>query len=217
MMKINRLYSYPGMILYYFFLISGCFLLFLHDKGEWVIWLNQHSTSLLDLLFMNWTYLGDGILFGLLVVFFIFRSYFFLLLTIISVIIQTLFVQGLKRYVFSDLVRPKLFFENFMDFHQIEGIDIHAHHAFPSGHTATAFSIALILSIYVKNKKWSLVFILAAALVGISRIYLLQHFFIDVYFGSLFGIISVLLSIYLLMTHKSFYHNLADRSILSRR
>jgi membrane-associated phospholipid phosphatase len=142
--------------------------------------------------------LGDGMFFIIILVFFIFRSYFYLLLTIVSILIQTIFVQGLKRFIFPDLVRPKLFFDDFFDLHKVEGIDIHAQHAFPSGHTATAFTIALIFSLYVKNKNWSFVFILAALFVGLSRIYLLQHFLVDIYFGSLIGIISVILSDYLI-------------------
>ena len=216
-MQTKSIYTYPGMILYYLFLAGGGFLLLSYEKGEGVVWLNQLGTDLLDLFFTIWTYLGDGILFGLLIVFFLLRSYFFLLVTILSVIIQTLFVQGLKRILFSDLDRPKLFFENFMEFRQINGIDIHSYHAFPSGHTATAFSVALILSLFIKNKKWSLLFFLAAILVGISRIYLLQHFFVDVYFGSFFGVISVIISLYLIRTRKSTYPDLVDRSILTRR
>jgi membrane-associated phospholipid phosphatase len=189
----------------------------LHEKGEGVIWLNQYGTDLLDLFFTAWTFLGDGIIFGLLIVFFLFRSYFFLLVTLLTVIIQTIFVQGIKLFIFPDLDRPKLFFENFIEFRQIDGVDIHSYYAFPSGHTATAFAVALILSFFVADKKWSLVFFPAAILVGVSRIYLLQHFFVDIYFGSFFGVISVIFSLYLLQTRKSIYLNLLDRSILSRR
>ncbi len=216
-MKINSIYSYPGMILYYLFLMSGSIWLLNYEKGEAVVWLNQLGTDLLDFFFTIWTYLGDGVIFGFLIIFFLFRSYFFLLLTLLTVIIQTLFVQGLKLLVFPNLDRPKLFFENFLEFRQIEGIDVHSYNAFPSGHTATAFSIALILSVFVSNKKWSLVLFLIAFLVGISRIYLLQHFFVDIYFGSLFGVISVFMSLYLFGTRKTLYPDLVNRSILTRR
>ena len=216
-MKINRIYTYPGMILYYLLLISGGGILLLYEKGDFVIWLNQFGSPILDHFFAIWTFLGDGIVFGLLIVFFLLRSYFFLLLTILTVIIQTIFVQGLKLFVFPDLDRPKLFFENFIEFRQIDGIDIHSYYAFPSGHTATAFSMALILSVFFPNKKWSLVFFLSAVLVGVSRIYLLQHFFVDVYFGSFFGVISVIISLYLLGMRESFYSDLVNRSILTRR
>jgi membrane-associated phospholipid phosphatase len=217
MIKIKEIFTYPGMILYYLFLLVGSTILFWSEKGEGVVWLNQFGNDFLDLFFIFWTYLGDGVVFGLLIVFFFFRSYFFLLVTLLTVVIQTIFVQGLKLLVFPDLDRPKLFFENFMELRQIVGIDIHAYHAFPSGHTATAFSTALILSFFLSNKKWSLLLILVAIGVGLSRMYLLQHFFVDIYFGSFFGVISTLISLYLLGFRKSLYPDLLDRSVLNRR
>jgi membrane-associated phospholipid phosphatase len=216
-MKINRIYTYPGMILYYLFMLSGGVILLHFEKGEGVVWLNQQGTKFLDLFFACWTYLGDGIVFVLLMIFFLFRSYFFLLVTLLAAIIQTIFVQGLKLVVFPDLDRPKLFLENFMKLRPIEGIDVHSYYAFPSGHTATAFSIALILSVFLVNKKWSLVLFIAAIGVGISRVYLLQHFFVDIYFGSFFGLVSAMIALYLLKSRKSFYPELVDRSFLSHR
>lgn len=217
MINIKSIFAYPGMILYYFFLFIGGLLLFWFEKGDGVIWLNQFGNHFLDLFFIFWTFLGDGVVFGLLIVFFLFRSYFFLLVTLLTVVIQTIFVQGLKLLIFPDLDRPKLFFENFLELRQIDGIEVHSYYAFPSGHTATAFSIALILSFFLSNKQWSLFLILGAIVVGISRIYLMQHFFIDIYFGSFFGVISALLSLYLLGSRKPLYPDLLDRSVLNRR
>jgi len=214
-MNIDKIYKYPGMIIYYCFLIFGGILLVLYPKGEWVVLLNGYHTKIGDNFFKYWTFLGDGIVFALLILFFIFRSYFFTLLTVLSVVIQTIFIQGLKRYVYQDIVRPKLFFENFNNFHMVEGVDIHSFNAFPSGHTASAFTIALILSLYLKNKKWSSVFIIVAILVGVSRVYLLQHFFIDVYFGSLLGILSFLIALFILAKSKFNLLHLQDKSLLS--
>jgi len=216
-MKLNKLYTYPGMILYYFFLLLGILILFQFNKGEGIIWLNESGNSISDIFFKYWTYLGDGLVFLIVLVFFVFRSYFYFFITISSIIIQTIFVQGLKRYVFQDLVRPKLFIENFMDLRQVEGVEIHSQHTFPSGHTATAFTIALILSLYVKNKSWTVVFMLAAILVGISRMYLLQHFFVDIYFGSVFGVLSVILSFYLIGNSEYLKRRLSEKSKLTGR
>ena len=96
MIKIKEIFTYPGMILYYLFLLAGGTVLFWSEKGEGVVWLNQFGNDFLDLFFIFWTYLGDGVVFGLLIVFFFFRSYFFLLVTLLTVVIQTIFVQGLK-------------------------------------------------------------------------------------------------------------------------
>ena len=45
-----------------------------------------------------------------------------------------------------------------------------------------------------KNKNWQLIILFAALLVGYSRIYLAQHFLIDVIIGALLGCVSGLLS-----------------------
>ncbi|MBR9997931.1 MAG: phosphatase PAP2 family protein [Cyclobacteriaceae bacterium] len=216
-MQLNKIYTYPGMLLYYLLLITGAFILFLSEKGDWVIWLSRNGSALFDRFFIYWTYLGDGLVFVVLIVVFIFRDYVFLFITILAAIIQTVFVQGLKRFIFSGLVRPRLFFEDFGTFRQIEGIEFYSNNAFPSGHTATAFTCALILSLYLRDKRWSVLLILAAVLVGISRIYLMQHFFVDVYFGSIFGMVSVILSAYIMLGNKYIHGNFSGRSLLSGR
>ncbi len=214
MMEFNKIVRYPGMLIYYSFLLIGGFLLLLYSKGEWVVLLNGYHTKVGDIFFKYWTFLGDGIIFVLLILFFLFRNYFFALLTVLSTLIQTIFIQGLKRYVFYDTVRPKLFFENFNSFHMVEGVEIHGFNAFPSGHTATAFAIAIILSLYIKNKRWSSVFIVGAILVGVSRVYLLQHFFIDIYFGSFIGILSVLIALIILAKRTFNLLHLQNKSLL---
>ncbi len=215
-MNIRKIFTYPGMIIFYFFLIAGLILLFRFEKGELLILINQAHNPFYDLFFKNWTYLGDGLIFGALIVFFIFKRYYYALGAGLSIAVQTILVQGMKRVIFPDLYRPKLFFDNFSDFHLVEGVEIRGFNAFPSGHTATAFTLALILSIYLKNKNWSLALLLMAILVGFSRMYLLQHFFIDVYFGAICGMFSVFASFYFL-EKRQFYNKAPwNQSILDR-
>jgi undecaprenyl-diphosphatase len=58
--------------------------------------------------------------------------------------------------------------------------------SFPSGHTTTSFAAAIILSMILpRHKPW---FLLAAALVGISRIVLDVHYPSDVIAGALLGV-----------------------------
>jgi len=62
--------------------------------------------------------------------------------------------------------------------------------SFPSGHTTAAFALYSLLSLMIgqERKRWGLAFALLAILVGISRIFLVQHFLIDVLAGALLGL-----------------------------
>ncbi len=57
--------------------------------------------------------------------------------------------------------------------------------SFPSGHAATAFATAFVLSYFDKKRRWF--YYLIAVLISYSRIYLGCHFFFDVVFGGLSG------------------------------
>lgn len=61
--------------------------------------------------------------------------------------------------------------------------------SFPSGHTLGAFALFLLLSFLLpRNKKeWSFLFFILALSTAYSRLYLGQHFFMDVYVGSILG------------------------------
>jgi len=180
----------PGFVIYYIFLLIGGILLFLYKKGDVLLWINKNHSEIQDQFFKYWTYLGDGMMFAILILFFVMVSYYRTLVFIFAVISQTIVIQGLKRFVFSDVVRPKLFFEDFSDLHQVVGVDIPGYNSFPSGHTATAFTIVVLLSLFIKNKYLTGLLMIMALLVGISRVYLLQHFFIDIYFGSIIGFLN---------------------------
>ncbi len=62
--------------------------------------------------------------------------------------------------------------------------------SFPSGHTTTAFALATVLSVWYP--KWTLAWLVLAAMVGWSRIVLGAHFPADVLAGALLGVAAVL-------------------------
>jgi undecaprenyl-diphosphatase len=57
--------------------------------------------------------------------------------------------------------------------------------SFPSGHAATAFAAATLLSAYDKKRRWF--YYLVAVFISLSRIYLQCHYLLDVFGGGLFG------------------------------
>ena len=64
-------------------------------------------------------------------------------------------------------------------------------HSFPSGHTATSFACATVLSFYVPRLR--VPFFVLAALIGLSRVYNAMHYPSDVLAGAVLGVLIALL------------------------
>jgi membrane-associated phospholipid phosphatase len=114
----------------------------------------------------------------------------------ISNIISALITQTLKQTVFAHAVRPKKFFEGIHDLYFVPGVENYLYNSFPSGHSTCAFSLYFALALLVKNKILKLLFFIVALLIGYSRIYLSQHFFEDVYAGSIIGVTTTIIVYY---------------------
>jgi membrane-associated phospholipid phosphatase len=90
------------------------------------------------------------------------------------------------------------FFGSTAEIATAEGVELHIFNAFPSGHSTTAFAVFFGLSLIARNKNWGFLLFVAAFVSAWSRVYLAQHFFEDVFFGSLIGVISSFV-VYLLL------------------
>lgn len=138
---------------------------------------------------MSWlTYLGDGLVFVAVVILLIaMRKPARMVLSVAVAGIAVLLLIGiLKNAVFSDISRPWGFFEE-GSLRLIDGLDQHRHKSFPSGHTTAAFTLYGLLAFWF-NRRWSAVLLfLVAATVAYSRMYLNQHFLIDVFAGGIIG------------------------------
>lgn len=63
--------------------------------------------------------------------------------------------------------------------------------SFPSGHTMSAFALfgALALMLHERHRRWGMAFALIAISVGISRVFLVQHYLADVLAGATLGLL----------------------------
>lgn len=180
---------------YVLFLIIGCFLFYNYSKPELELALNQYNTPYFDFFFKYYTYVGDAIIFIIAnVVILIFNRRNGALMAIAG-ILQMIIVRGLKWYVFPSAARPAHYLANVMPnypVHYVDGVVLHSFDSIPSGHAATAFTMFTMIVLLLISHKPLLSFLcfLAALLVGISRVYLMQHFVFDIYFGSLIGVLS---------------------------
>lgn len=187
----------------------------LTNHGDVVLWINARHTVQGDFFFKYWTYLGDGVILGAVALYFLFthlwRFYFMLL----AIALQTAFVHIFKQWLYAGEPRPKTFFEDQIDqLNFVEGVTVRGYDSFPSGHTATAFVLGMVLIWVSKNLYWRFVLFVSAILVGISRIYILQHFARDVFFGSIFGILAVLLAWQIL--RKQAWNPRLERGLIKR-
>jgi len=93
----------------------------------------------------------------------------------------------LKNYICYNYPRP---YEVFGDrLHLIVGEHMRHWHSFPSGHTMSAFAMFFLMIFFTEKIYLKWIWLLLALLVGMSRIYLSQHFFEDVLGGSMIGFI----------------------------
>lgn len=177
-----------------FFGIAGVILL-LTQKGDTVLFINRYATHFFDIVFQLITWLGTGWLFLPLSIGLFFYRYTTAIAATVTISLTGIFTWFFKQILFSGEIRPTLFLGKEKFTHIIEGFNYHHYNSFPSGHTTAAFSFFLLLAWLLHSKKYTIVFFILAALAGFSRMYLLQHFLIDVFLGSMLGCLSAILGV----------------------
>jgi membrane-associated phospholipid phosphatase len=149
---------------------------------------NSRHCSFADQIAPYVTDMGNGWTIIILSALLVLYNYRVAFLMITSYAITSLLAQVVK-YIF-DAPRPTLYFKDQLSrIHLVKGVDMLQYHSFPSGHTVTAFSAAVVIVYLTKNKKWGILLLIVAAAIGYSRMYLSQHFFEDVTAGSVIGVV----------------------------
>jgi membrane-associated phospholipid phosphatase len=182
-------------------LFTASFLLY-SGKTVAFLSLNSYHSFWLNVFFINYTFIGDGI-FALCLITLLY-CYFKKKEQSIAMLYAFL-LSGVAVQIIKNLVsapRPKLFFEAGQYMFFIDDVVKTGNASFPSGHTTTAFAIATVAVMLIKNRNWQLPILIAAVLVGYSRIYLAQHFLIDVIIGASIGCLSGITAIYLVQNGK---------------
>ncbi|MGN6618082.1 MAG: phosphatase PAP2 family protein, partial [Ilyomonas sp.] len=79
--------------------------------------------------------------------------------------------------------------------HTVSFVEPYTTSSFPSGHTGTAFSFYLLFCLIFHKKWWIWAGFTGALLVGYSRVYLAQHFPLDVAGGIIVAIVTASISV----------------------
>lgn len=181
----NRIFLIPYFI---FVLVSGIILL-VFSKEEIHLAHNGVHSTFVDYFFRYATHLGHGLAMVAVILACLFVRFRYSLMFSALGFVLGLVMWFLKRVVFSGIARPVRHFEGKVDLHLVPDVKIHFMHSFPSGHTATAFALFFGLALLFRNPFLKFLSFCAALVAGYSRMYLSQHFLVDVVAGSVVGVL----------------------------
>ena len=185
----KNLISYHWLLWGFLFLLGILFLAIFQNSNFSII-VNASHNNFLDQFFKYITFFGDGRFVFLVALIYLFLNKKNGASILISLIISTIFIQVLKRVVFYDQFRPSFYFKNLIEdgsWNIIDGVELYEKFSFPSGHTASVFCLCISICIFIKKKHYQFLLVILAYFVGFLRIYLSQHFLIDVLAGALIG------------------------------
>jgi membrane-associated phospholipid phosphatase len=188
----NRLYF----SLYFVFFMLVFLLTFNSEKLTATLFFSEHRSVFGDLFFKYWTRLGEAYPFLFVVVFSVIQKQPRLAWKAVIAGLVALVVSGLLKDFFA-INRPIIEIEQqnlTALFTYVSGVDLlRGASSFPSGHTSAAFALWSLLAFqFSKYPRLQIVCFLTAFFVGVSRVYLVQHFPPDTLLGSAIGLATAL-------------------------
>ncbi|NLR91236.1 MULTISPECIES: phosphatase PAP2 family protein [Flammeovirga] len=183
--KESKLLIYSMLIMFVPYIIS----LVTHEtQNAWCVHLlNDNHTEFFDYFFKYTTNLGDGLaLIPFLVILLIVRKEYW------SVLVMASALHGIFVYVGKEIILKGTDFalrpaglHGADAFNQILDVHMHLIDTFPSGHATTGFVIGAMFMLIIPNWKGFVIGMSYGLIVAISRMYLGQHFLVDVSFGGI--------------------------------
>jgi membrane-associated phospholipid phosphatase len=191
------------------FLLSAAALLllalYIHwdlPRGADLIWFNSWRGSWTDTFFQIATRLGEEHSYILLTMLFFFikrKDMWWIPLTGLTVMVASFLLKSMFRAPRPGAFADEAWFSDQLIL--VEGVrPLTGMTSFPSGHTMSAFALALMVTYLLPLRRgWWISALLLAALVGVSRVYLVLHFLEDVLLGAIIG---MLLAFLLALIHR---------------
>lgn len=174
------------------FLLSGGYLLLKINPGDDIFFFSERRSAFGDGFFKWVTKMGEFWIYVAVLLYFLFQSYRRAIAIPLLGLVVTIAAFALKVYFAQD--RPMSFLRKqglFDLINTVSGVELNGGPtSFPSGHTTSAFALFTFVALCLPYKRAVGIFLFFIALLtGISRIYLVQHFFKDVYAGALLGLL----------------------------
>ena len=195
------------LLIYLVFLLTAAFFLLNYGKIQIHLYLNQAvGNDLVNKFFYYITFLGDGLIAVILILFILFYNVRLGICTLLSFLVAAVTTNLIKYGLYDEVVRPWFVFKWIVhsQLNVVEVDDLHIHNSFPSGHATQAFAIFLCLAFYAKSNVNKLLFMALALLTAFSRVYLSQHWLVDITIGSVIGSIVAFLFYWFLISKNKF-------------
>lgn len=174
-------------------------------KGELHLLLCDRHTPARDILYRYYTHVAEWFPYVVCVSLLLFGRLGDGLFATSAMILSALTTQLFKHIV--NAPRPVNWFAGCMPDVQlplVDGVKMNMWFSFPSGHTTSFFALAFVACILLNNERspiankklqiaLQILLVFLAALGGYSRIYLSQHFALDVFAGVLVGVLITML------------------------
>lgn len=196
---INRFVQENQLYIATFLLLWGtaCYLLMgVIEKGDMILLFAENRGWAQNSFFVFCTQIGEGYVYVLATIGLMFVGYS----KSLAICLNALMVLGVSQIlkIFFAHERPVRFFNDLLgkpelpnyvpDVVLLDGWNT----SFPSGHTTSAFAFYTLLAFFLPNKFLKMFCLVLAVLVGVSRMYLVQHFLKDVTTGMLTGFLIAL-------------------------
>ena len=173
------------------FLIIAGFGLFQYEQGSLLLFFSEHRSEWGDLFFRYITKIGEEPAYLLFFIYFLFIRYRYALLVPLTGVVVTIVSITAKQFFLHP--RPSVYYRALGKLEEIKLVEnvylLGGPTSFPSGHTMSGFAIFTLVALLIPQKKtMAVVLFCMAVLVGVSRIYLVQHFLKDIYLGAIMGV-----------------------------
>ncbi len=212
-------FFYSRRLLYGIWLISlivGYIIVANIGKGDAVLFLNQHYGKFTVPFFSLMTRMGEGMGFIIPFLYFLFfKPYKFQVGHLLVGVLTLVLVYFFKHIVYPDAIRPIVYFEQLnIDLLNRSDIPLNRKYTFPSGHTTAGFAYFFYAALSANKRVFSLLFFSTAVLIGVSRIFLAQHFLIDVLAGSTLGVAIASVVFYFVIHKNVFKSSALDKRLI---
>lgn len=187
----NPWFMVPALI----YLNLGLAIAYFVPHGDEVLWLNDWRREPLNTVFRLATHLGEVVAYICFGLFFLYWRYRIALVIALAGLTTIPSVLVLKRKISAP--RPMTYFEKQSRKDELvvvpEVKPVTGHTSFPSGHTLAAFSLYSLATLGIEDvfrrRRAGLPLALLAIMVGLSRVFLAQHFLSDILSGAVLGML----------------------------